>query len=657
MNLHPPLRRRDTQIDPTHDTGAALLNQNPFSTPLEDTQAHFRILQTTDLHAHLVPYDYYKDKPVKHLGLTRLASLIRQCRAEAPNALLFDNGDFLQGTPLGDYLAHEGRSEYRVHPFIEAMNTIGYDAAVPGNHEFNYGLDFLKDTVRGAAFPFVSSNVLTKRGTTPTDDNHLFSPYIILEKTVTDQTGADHVIRIGVIGFTPPQIMTWDHRRLNGRIDTRNICEAAGIWVPEMKAEGADIIIALNHSGIGFDDHPDDQEDAGLQLAALPDIDVVICGHQHLLFPSDSFTRREGVDCTKGTLHGKPALMAGFAGTHLGVIDLRLDFSTGTGRIVEHQSRLKSVTPPENADLIVLEEDPEVVAIAADAHERTLRHIQRPVGNTQIALHSYFAFVGHAPCVDLICAAQAWHLRDALARTEYAGLPLLSAAAPLKAGARGGASFYTDVGPGGVTYRDIADLYLYPDTICALRVSGADLKAWLERSASAFIQICPGQKDQPLLHPDFPGYNFDIIHGLRYEIDPALPARFSPDGYEINPGSSRIRQLMWNGSAVQDGQQFIVATNHYRASGGGNFPGVDHHAIVYDSHKSIRDILVGFFKAHPDLSRPQSSTWTFTQHPDTEAVFETGPDAARYFPEMYASNITSEGPGTGGFWRYRVKFD
>lgn len=630
---------------------------HPFSKPMTDTQTHLQILETTDLHAHIFPYDYYSDQPVKHFGLTRLASLIRLRRSEARNSLLFDNGDFLQGTPLGDYLAHEGRPNNDIHPFIKAMNVIGFDAAVPGNHEFNYGLEFLKRTASGALFPFVSANVLTKKSLSPLEDTHLFRPYTILEKKVADQSGKERLIRVGVIGFTPPQIMIWDHH-LTGQIETRNILETAVAWVPEMKAAGADLIIALNHSGIGFTDHPGDQEDAGLQLAALHGIDVILCGHQHLLFPSDSFSGRKGVDVKNGTLHGKPAVMAGFAGSHLGVIDLKLDFDGNAWKIIEHKSSLCQVAPPAHSQEIIpcIPERPEVAAVAIEAHKQTLAYIRRPVGSIDTPLHNYFAFAGHAPSVDLICAAQTFHIRNALSRTEYASLPLLSASAPLKAGARGGPGYYTHVKPGSITYRDIADLYLYPDTICAVCVTGAGLRAWLERSAAAFRMITPGMDDQQLIQPDFPGYNFDIIQGVQYQIDPTRPAGFSPEGSALASSSGRIRNLTWKGVPVRDTQKFVVATNHYRASGGGNFPGLSGNSVIYDSRDSIRDILATYFRSHPDLRFTARSPWQFSSHPDTKAEFESNPEAVGYLSKTGTPGIIAAGPGSDGFGKYQLRF-
>ena len=145
----------------TAATGA-LIMMHPFSARAQANQAHLRIMETTDLHVHVYPYDYYGDKPSDSMGLARTATIIDQIRAEATNSMLIDNGDFLQGNPMGDYIAYErGMKDGDVHPIIKGMNLLGYEASTLGNHEFNYGLDFMMKVLAGANFPFVCAN-LTK---------------------------------------------------------------------------------------------------------------------------------------------------------------------------------------------------------------------------------------------------------------------------------------------------------------------------------------------------------------------------------------------------------------------------------------------------------------------------------------------------------------
>ena len=269
-------RSSDILIDRRHFlAGTAAVGSlallHPFSAVAAGNQAHLRLMETTDLHVHIFPYDYYADRPSDTVGLARTAAIIRDFRDQATNSMLIDNGDFLQGNPMGDYIAYErGMKEGDQHPIIQAMNTLGYDASTLGNHEFNYGLDFLFKSLDGANFPVVSANV-TKGAlaSNPRGDALFLKPYVIVDKTIRDGDGNEHPIRVGLIGFVPPQIMTWDRRHLEGNANARDIVQAAEAWVPEMKEAGADIIVALSHSGIDPNDRTDGMENASLHLAAI----------------------------------------------------------------------------------------------------------------------------------------------------------------------------------------------------------------------------------------------------------------------------------------------------------------------------------------------------------------------------------------------------
>ncbi len=303
----------------------ALAALHPFAVRAQSNQAHLRIMETTDLHVAVYPYDYFADAPNDTMGLARTASIIEAIRAEAGNSMLLDNGDIIQGNPMGDYIAYEKGLEDNVHPIIAAMNTLGYEAATLGNHEFNYGLDYLDKALSGADFPFVSANLVRgELASDPLSDETYIAPYLIVEKELTDGSGASRTIKVGLIGFLPPQIMTWDSSHLAGKVATRDIVETARAYVPRMKEEGADIIVALSHSGIAADQGPG-AENASLQLAAVEGIDVVLTGHQHLVFPGPDYAELEGADIEAGTLAGKPAVMPGFWGSHMGLIDLLLE--------------------------------------------------------------------------------------------------------------------------------------------------------------------------------------------------------------------------------------------------------------------------------------------------------------------------------------------
>ncbi|MEQ9014732.1 MAG: bifunctional 2',3'-cyclic-nucleotide 2'-phosphodiesterase/3'-nucleotidase [Roseovarius confluentis] len=638
--------------------GASLVALHPFSARAAAGQAHLRIMETTDLHVHVWPYDYYSDRAVDTVGLARTAAHIADIRAEATNSLLLDNGDFLQGNPMGDYIAYErGMKDGDMHPVITAMNTVGFDASTLGNHEFNYGLDFLMKSLAGAAFPVVSANVVKERGAEPTKDTTLLKPYVILDRELTDGAGEKHAIRIGLIGFVPPQIMNWDRKHLEGNVTTRDIVAAAEAYVPQMREEGADIIIALSHSGIGAADRSDGMENASVPLAAIDGVDALLTGHSHLVFPSETYKDYAGVDADKGLIHGKPATMGGFWGSHLGVIDLMLEREGGEWRVVNTSVETRPISKrnEDRSITALVESEQSVLDATADDHEETLAYVRRAVGKTAAPLHSYFALVADDPSVQIVSQAQTWYIAEMMKGTEYEGLPILSAAAPFKAGGRGGPDYYTDVPAGDVAIKNVADLYLYPNTVRAVKVTGAEVKDWLERSAGMFNQVTPGTTDQTLLNSEFPSYNFDVIDGVTYQIDLSQPSKFDPKGEPLNPDASRIMNLAYNGQPVTDDMEFIIATNNYRASGGGSFPGAMGDTIIFEGPDTNRDVIVRFIVEQGTIQPSADANWTFAPLPGTEVLFETGPRAAEYIDDLKSVDIVPAGDGADGFALYRLK--
>ncbi len=639
----------------TAATGA-FVTLHPFSAMAQTNQAHLRILSTTDLHVHVHPYDYYADKPIDTVGLSRTASIIEEVRAESTNSILVDNGDFLQGNPMGDYIAYErGMHEGDMHPVMQAMNVLGYDCGTLGNHEFNYGVDFMDKVVKGAEFPMICANFVKSLGSSAGKDDTFLKPYTILERDITDGSGNTHSIKIGLIGFLPPQIMNWDKRHLEGKFNARDILQAAKGWVPEMKEAGADIVIALSHSGISSEPSFEGQGNAALYLAGVDGIDALVTGHSHLVFPSEAYADTDGIDLAAGTIQGKPATMAGFWGSHMGLIDLMLERSGDEWRVVTTESSTRPIYERVDRTNIPLVEDLQRVLDATrDVHEETLEYIRRPVGMTDTALHSYFALVADDPSVQIVSQAQTWYIEQMMQGSEWEGIPILSAAAPFKAGGRGGPEYYTDVAPGPVAIKNVSDLYLYPNTVRAVLINGAQVKGWLERSASIFNQITAGEQDQVLLNPEMPSYNFDVMDGVTYQIDLTHPPKFNRGGEVINAGSNRIVNLQYNGAPIDPDAMFVVATNNYRASGGGNFPGTG-DTIIFEGPDTNRDVIVRYIVEKGTINPQADANWGFAPVPDTSVIFETGPAGIGYADSVEGVNIEAAGEGADGFALYRIQ--
>ncbi len=618
-----------------------------FASTSNASQIALRLIATTDVHVHIHPHDYYADRPAPGTGLAHAAAVIARLRAEAPNALLFDNGDILQGTPMADYVAEIGGTALP-HPAIAAMNTMGYDAATLGNHEFNYGLDFLLKALAEARFPLTSANVVTRMADDPAQDDTLLPPFLVLPRPLSDGAGRIHDLRIGVIGVVPPQIMTWDSTHLRGQVSARDILVAVRSRLPQIRAAGADIVVALCHSGIGPDQPLHEMENAATALAGLEGIDAIIAGHSHLVFPSPQFPALPGSDGEKGLLQGKPAVMPGCHASHLGVIDLVLE-RTGPGwRVAQSVSRALSlegeaVDTKDPHSLAVLE------ATKAD-HLATLDHIRQPAGESDIPLHTFFAALPGNAALDLISRAQAWHVARELAGGPYADLPLLSAASPFKMGGRGGPGNYTDVPPGPLALRHVADLYPYPNRISAVLVTGAQLRDWLERAAGIFRTIQPGQPDQLLIDPTEPSSQFDVIAGVTWAIDLTCPP-LHRDGRAVG---GRIRDLRYKGRPVAETDRFVIATNSHRAEGSDAFPGTGPAAVIHRGRSLNRDVLLAFLGATGPVRAPGASPWRFVPLPGTTVLYETSPRAAAHAAALSPLRVEPAGEAPGGFARFRI---
>ena len=250
--------------------------------------------------------------------------------------------------------------------------------------------------------------------------------------------------------------------------------------------------------------------------------------------------------------------------------------------------------------------------------------------------------------------AMRWHVQRALAGCAQGEFPLITANAPYKAGGRGGPEHYCDVPAGDLVLRHLADLYLFPNEIRAVSVTGAELVGWLERSAALFDQILPGEADQLLINPQAAAYNFDVLYGLSYGIDLSRAPRFTPWGYPVDGQQGRIVDPLYDGRPVDPEARFILATNSYRAAGGGAFPGAHGDNIVYEAPDRIQDILAEFLAAHQGATLAGPAPWRFCPMPGTSVLFDSGPGALNHLGEVSARRVEHVGRAPGGFLRFRL---
>lgn len=542
-----------------------------------------RLIETSDLHMHLLDYNYLADKPDATIGLVKAATLIHQARAGSDNNILIDNGDLLQGSAMGDYVQQHDPQLHQRHPAYTLMNALHYDVGNIGNHDFNYGLDFLKAAVAGADFPYINANVFTLdpqgKAAAP-----LFKPYVLLQRQVVDSAGQEHALTIGVIGFAPPQIMQWDRTRLQGKVVAKDMVTMAKHYVPQMKQQGADIIVAVPHSGLNVNAPAAMAENAVYELAAIDGIDAILFGHSHGEFPGgkpyDGLQQQE-IDNKAGTILGKPAVMPGFWGNHIGIIDLTLE-PASSWQVVASQAQLRSSKDVNT--------DQKLAHLIDTVHQQTRAWVNRPIAKLGTTLTSYFSRVHDDASLQLINDAQRWYGRKITQGTEFDGLPILAAASPFRSGFQGRDDF-TNIAAGQLAFRNIADLYVFPNTVQVIKLNGDQVREWLEMSAGQFNQITTTNGQQPLFNPHYVSFNFDVIDGVNYRIDISQPARYHPDGSLADAKAHRIVDLTYQGHALTRQQTFLLVTNNYRASGGGHFPGLTPDMVVIKAPDMTRTAL------------------------------------------------------------------
>ncbi|MDW2065480.1 2',3'-cyclic-nucleotide 2'-phosphodiesterase [Vibrio sp. 1579] len=598
-----------------------------------------RIIETTDIHTNVMDYDYYKDQPSQQIGLSRAATIVKQAKSETENTVLVDNGDLIQGSPMGDYMAAKGINAGEIHPVYKAMNQLDYDVGNIGNHEFNYGLEFLKNSIDGANFPYVSANVFDKK-----TGEHYFKPYLIKTHTFKDTDGQSHEIKVGYIGFVPPQIMVWDKKNLEGKVFAEDITETAKKLVPQMKKEGADVIVAIPHSGISTDPYKLGAENSVYYLTEVEGIDAIAFGHSHAVFPGKDFANLPGVDIDKGTINGVTSVMPGRWGSHVGVMDLMLKEKDGRWQVIEGQAEARPIFDKVNKKSLA-KADEDIVKALEEDHKGTREFVNQPIGKANDVMYSFLALVQDDPTIQIVNLAQKDYVeRFIQGDPDLSDIPVPSAAAPFKVGGRkNDPNNFTEVESGQLTFRNAADLYLYPNTLVAMKVKGKEVREWLECSAGQFNHIdINNPKPQSLIDWDnFRTYNFDVIDGVNYQIDVTQPPKYDADCKVINPDSQRIVNLTFNGKPFNPKQDFIIATNNYRAYSN-TFPGTGPDFIAFDAPDENRSVVATYIsrvsEEKGEVTPSADNNWSFAPIKSDNKLdirFETSPSdkAAQFIKE------------------------
>lgn len=514
-------------------------------------RAHITILSTTDLHGHIYPIDYFRQRESDD-GLARIATLIHRERELAPDLLLIDSGDTIQGTPLAYH--HARKNNAPINPMMLAMNRLRYDSMTIGNHEFNFGLAVLEKARREANFPWLSANTY-RIGT----EEPAFGTYIIKEV---------QGVRMGILGLTTPGIPKWENPENYAGLEFRETVGEARKWVRMLRElERVDLVVIAMHMGLDYElatgkgDVGDVlHENAALSIAReVPGIDLILMAHTHRDVPSLVINN---VLLAQAAKWGQRLVKA--------EIFLERNESSDRWQVIGKSSRSLSVAG--------VPADPEILGATSSYHEETQAWLSREIGESPRALSAAEGSFQDTALLDLIHRVQ----------LDVTGADV-SLAANFNPSAR--------IPAGAVTVRDIAALYIYENTLYTVELTGAQLKEALEHSARYFLPYEPGKSPRELADPTIPGYHFDVAEGVTYEIDLR------------RPHGDRIRDLRFQGAPLSPDRKLRVAINNYRFNGGGDYTMLKGAPVLYRSSEEIRDLIISWVEKNRLVPSEPSNNW------------------------------------------------
>lgn len=508
------------------------------------------IMGTTDLHGYVRAWDYYRDEGGLDYGMSRVATLVDSVRRQNPNALFLDAGDWLQGNSFAEYFARVDQDQSH-YGLLQAADYMEYDAFVLGNHEFDYGLEYLNRQIDQTQTPVLGANMYYHES-----DEPAYKPYVIREV---------NGLKVGILGLNTPGTAVWNRSRVKGEIDYHDGTEVAHRFVPKIREEGADVVVVLAHSAFDGDDSYTEEgvpeENFGRSIVEnVPGVDALVLGHRHRTFE----TIEQGAE---GGL--VPVIEAGRWGSHLGIIELDVVEPGGnmSPMVIRADTRMHSTAHAR--------EHLEIVDLVEDKHEAVREYVNQPVASTPDEWSAENARKQPTPAIELINQVQ-------LSET---GAQLSAAAA-----------FNTNVnfGPGEIRLGDIAMLYPYENSLYKMELTGRQIRSFLEYTSQYYLQ--PEFEGRLNTNEDWPGFNYDMLAGVEYELD-----------LNQEPGD-RVVKLEYDGEPVDDNDTFTVAINSYRAEGGGGFEMLADAEVLEVIDTSVRDLIINYLNEKDEITTSDYET-------------------------------------------------
>ncbi|MDI6400422.1 5'-nucleotidase C-terminal domain-containing protein [Balneolaceae bacterium ANBcel3] len=516
--------------------------------PVSVDTVRIEVMLTADVHGRVRGWDYYQNLEDPYHSLAKIATLADSIRKSNPNTILLDAGDWLQGNLFAEYFAvHDQKQSH--YPFLKAVDHMSYDAIVIGNHEFNFGIEYLNRQLEATNTPALGANILTYGTEEPA-----YTPYLVKEI---------EGIHVAIIGLTTPGSAIWDKHHVNQRLtfaDGPSVAEQYTRLLQEKDL--ADVVIILAHSGLngssGYQSDTLGEENFGRTIAeTIPGVHLLALGHTHRVLDNQHIDGPDGASVA--------VLQPGRWASHLGIAEFK---------IIKGKDINPSVVEVSTYNIPVTEsteEHPGVVSITEEAHQRVVSFATEPLAYTVDHWSAAHSRHGNSAIIDLIHEVQ---LRETGAQ--------LSAAA----------SFNTNVqfGPGKITRGDIGLLYPFHNTLFKIEITGEDLKKYLEFT-SRYYETMSEEEQEPRINRDWPGFNFDMISGIEYHMD-----------LRNHPGN-RIVQLTYKGKEIKDEDVFTLAINSYRASGGGGFDMLSNASVLKTIYRSVSDMIISYLQKRESISK------------------------------------------------------